>query len=62
MNMVLDPLDEGTHECEPLAEENRKREEDGEVSVFIFADMDDEWTLRVGSEFVNIRCCPFCGE
>ena len=61
MSLILEPVEEGLHFCEPLYWENNKRVLDGESEVSVFKDLDNEkWNIKVGLEFVPVNCCPFC--
>jgi hypothetical protein len=54
---------EGEHTCQSLAEENLRRDKNGELKVYVFRDIDNgQWNLRVGLEFVVVKLCPWCGE
>lgn len=60
--MFFEP-EEGVHKCNQLSDENENRASQGESPVYIFLDGDNKtWNLRVGLEFVRIRCCPYCFE
>ena len=62
MSMILDAFDEGIHECEKLMQESKRRHDEGESSITLFATYEGSWTLRVGYEFVDVKVCPWCGE
>lgn len=60
MTTVISASKDGIYDCKKLRLSNRDRVTFGEPTVSVFKD--DEWYLRVGIEFLEIKFCPFCGE
>jgi len=52
---------DGVHECKEQKAVNAQRVKENETTVTVFRDVDNIFNLRVGYEFVEVNCCPFCG-